>query len=456
MASEIAHQDAAAGRPASFLGHPKGLAFIVFTEAWERFSFYGMQALLVLYMATHLLQPGAVEAVVGFAALRGAIEAVFGSLSVQALATQIFGLYVGLIYFMPVLGGYLGDRLMGRRRAVLLGGALMAVGHFLMAFEAAFLFALMALILGSGFLKGNLAAQVGALYERDDQRRDTAFSIYVMAINVGAFIAPLVCGTLGELYGWHYGSSAAGVGMEVGLIIYLAGSAHLPPERDLSSRDSRPRLQPGDGRAILAILVMLAITALYWTAQSQVWNTYPLWIRERVDRALFDLSVPITWFQSLDSLAVLLLAPAVIWWWARQATRRAEPDDLTKIAIGCVVFAAANLWLMVGERMSTGGQVALVWPVVYHFICAIGFLYIGPIALSLTSRAAPLAVNAMMVGSYYLAIFAGGLASGWLGRFYEPLSPADFWLLHAAIVGAGAILIVALRGPLRRAMKLAT
>lgn len=456
MAAEIAHQDAPAGRPASFLGHPKGLAFIVFTEAWERFSFYGMQALLVLYMATHLLQPGAVEAVVGFAALRGAIEAVFGSLSVQALATQIFGLYVGLIYFMPVLGGYLGDRLMGRRRAVLLGGALMAVGHFLMAFEAAFLFALMALILGSGFLKGNLAAQVGALYERDDQRRDTAFSIYVMAINVGAFIAPLVCGTLGELYGWHYGFSAAGVGMVVGLIIYLAGSAHLPPERDLSSRDSRPGLQPGDGRAILAILVMLAITALYWTAQSQVWNTYPLWIRERVDRALFDLSVPITWFQSLDSLAVLLLAPAVIWWWARQATRRAEPDDLTKIAIGCVVFAAANLWLMVGERMSTGGQVALVWPVVYHFICAIGFLYIGPIALSLTSRAAPLAVNAMMVGSYYLAIFAGGLASGWLGRFYELLSPADFWLLHAAIVGAGAILIVALRGPLRRAMKLAT
>lgn len=454
MTELAASREPAVGEQRTFLGHPRGLAFIVFTEAWERFSFYGMQALLVLYMATYLLKPGAVEAVFGFEAFRGAVEAVFGTLSVQALATQIFGLYVGLIYFMPVLGGYLGDRALGRRRAVLLGGALMAVGHFAMAFEAAFLFALAALILGSGFLKGNLAAQVGDLYEKNDQRRDTAFSIYVMAINVGAFVAPLVCGTLGELYGWHYGFGVAGIGMVIGLVIYLVGSAHLPPERNLADREERPKLQRGDGATIFAILVMLAITALYWTAQSQVWNTYPLWIRERVERGIFDLTVPITWFQSLDSLAVLILAPAVIWWWARQSKRKAEPDDLTKIAIGSAVFAAANVWLTVGERLSGDGQVALVWPVVYHFICAIGFLYIGPIALALTSRAAPAAVNAMMVGSYYLAIFAGGLASGWLGRFYEKLAPGDFWLLHGAIVGAGAVLTIGLRGTLRRAMKL--
>ncbi len=437
-----------------FLGHPKGLAFIVFTEAWERFSFYGMQALLVLYMATYLLHPGVIENVIGFATFRHGVETVFGSLSIQALATQIFGLYVGLIYFVPVLGGYFGDRVIGRRKAVLLGGALMAVGHFLMAIEPAFLFALLALILGSGFLKGNLAAQVGDLYEKDDGRRDTAFSVYVMAINVGAFIAPLICGTLGELYGWHYGFGVAGIGMLVGLGIYMAGSAHLPEERNFSDQSTKPKLEPGDTRTIIAILLMLAITALYWTAQSQVWNTYPLWIRERVDREFLDLTVPITWFQSLDSLAVLLLAPLVIWLWQRQAKRQAEPNDLTKISLGCIVFALANVWLAVGEKTSGSGQIGLMWPVLYHFICAIGFLYIGPIALALTSRAAPAAVNAMLVGSYYLAIFAGGLASGWLGRFYEVLSPGDFWLLHGAIVGTGAILLTVFQVPLRNAMKL--
>ncbi|MEM8985315.1 MAG: peptide MFS transporter [Pseudomonadota bacterium] len=444
----------AGGQAGELWGHPKGLYFIVFTEAWERFSFYGMQALLVLYMATYLFQPGAVDNIIGFPAFRGVIEDVFGDLSVQALASQVFGLYVGLVYFAPVFGGYLGDRFVGRRNAVFIGGVLMAVGHFMMAFEPLFLFALSALILGSGFLKGNLAAQVGDLYQKTDQRRDTAFSLYVMSINVGAFVAPLVCGTLGELYGWHYGFGVAGVGMIVGLMIYLIGSGHLPKERNLKDKAVRPRLQQGDGVVIAAIILMLAITALYWTAQTQVWNTYPLWIKGRVDREVLGFLTPVTWFQSLDSLAVLLLAPFVIWLWRRQSVRQAEPDDVTKIAIGCAAFAIANVWLALGEYQSGSGQVAIVWPVVYHFICAVGFLYIGPIALSLTSRAAPAAVNAMMVGSYYLAIFVGGIASGWLGRFYEKMSPEAFWLMHAGVVGAGAFLMLVLKGGLLRAMKL--
>ena len=437
-----------------FLGHPRGLAFIGFTEAWERFSFYGMQALLVLYMATYLFQPENIGGVAGFAGFRMGVEAVFGPLSIQALATQVFGLYVGLIYFMPVLGGLMGDRWIGRRRAVLLGGGLMAVGHFLMAFENLFLPALSLLILGAGLLKGNLAAQVGDLYSKDDPRRDTAFSLYVLAINIGAFIAPLICGTLGELYGWHYGFGAAGIGMLVGIVIYVRGLHHLPADNVGPTASERPRLARGDWRIIAAILVMLAITALFWTAQSQVWNTYPLWIRARVDREILGLLVPVTWFQSLDSLAVLMLAPAVLWFWRLQARRSAEPDDLPKIAIGCLVFAVAMVWLSVGELLSGDSAVALWWPVMFHFICAWSFLYVGPIALALTSRAAPPAVNAMMVGSYYLAIFAGGIASGWLGRFYETVSPSVFWLIHAAVVGAGAVLLFVFKAPLLRAMKL--
>lgn len=455
MSMAVSDQFAANGVPGSareILGHPRGLAYIVFTETWERFSFYGMQALLVLYMTLHLFRPENSAAVAGFESYRGTMTAVFGSLSTQALATQTFGLYVGFIYFMPVFGGLLGDRYLGRKASVIIGAVFMAAGHFLMAFETLFLFALLALVIGSGFLKGNLAAQVGYLYPANDKRRDAGFSVYVFGINVGAFVAPLVCGTLGELYGWHYGFGAAGVGMLIGLAIYLKGSRYLPPERTRLQSGETVRLKRGDGRKIAAIAAMLAITALYWTAQSQVWNSYPLWIKDEVDRDLGFATVPVTWFQSLDSLAVLLLAPLVLWFWRQQGRRRAEPGDLAKIGLGCAAFAAACLLLSAGELVAGAGRVAIVWPVLFHFVCAIGFLYLGPIALALTSRAAPSAVNAMMVGCYYLAIFAGSFASGWLGRFYETMEPAAFWAMHGAIVGAGALLILLLGRPLLRAM----
>ncbi|MBL4836141.1 MAG: peptide MFS transporter [Kordiimonadaceae bacterium] len=442
------------GAEGDFLRHPKGLAFIVFTEAWERFSFYGMQALLVLYMAGYLLHPGAIENIVAFAGFRSALETVFGPLSIQALATQIFGLYIGLIYMMPVFGGWLGDRVMGQQKAVLLGAAMMAIGHFLMAFEAAFLFALSALVVGAGLLKGNLAAQVGRLYAKNDQRRDSAFSLYCMSINVGAFLAPLVCGTLGELYGWHYGFGAAGIGMLVGIVIYLSGRKYLPADSEKIEKGEKPTLQEGDGRTIASIFALFLIAALFWTAQTQVWNTYPLWIRDRVDRAFFDTSVPITWFQALDSLAVLLLAPFVLWLWRVQSNRKAEPGDLTKIIIGCAVFAGACVWLALGEIVSGGQPLGLIWPTIFHFICAIGFLYVGPIMLALVSRTAPDAVNAMLVGSYYLSLFIGGMVSGWLGRFYEQVSEPTFWLIHAAIVGAGAVLVALFRRPFTRNLKL--
>ncbi|MBM0107181.1 peptide MFS transporter [Steroidobacter sp. S1-65] len=431
---------------AEFLGHPRGLAYIAFTEAWERFSFYGMQALLVLYMSGYLLQPGVVEQVAGFAGLRAAVEAVFGTLSTQALAGQIFGLYIGLVYFMPIFGGLLGDRLLGRKRAVLIGAAAMAVGHFLMAFEASFLPALAALIIGSGLLKGNLAAQVGALYSKDDRRRDSAYTTYCTAINVGAFIAPLVCGTLGEFYGWHYGFGAAGIGMLIGIVIYLSGARYLPDDRPSTAVGERPKLQPGDLRKVIVILVLLSITALFWTVQTQVWNTYPVWLRDEVDRSLpFGLMLPVTWFQALDSLSVLLFAPLVMLLWRRQAQRGAEPSDLGKIALGCGFFAVACLLLSAGQALSGERAVPVYWPIAFHFICAASYLYVAPIALALVSRAAPAAVNAMMVGSYYLGLFVGGIASGWLARFYEPAGPAFFWLIHMAIALAGALSVLALR-----------
>ena len=188
---------------------------------WERFSYYGMRALLVLYMTKYVLLPAHAGNVVGLAGFKSVLETVFGPLEVQPLASQIYGIYTALVYLTPIFGGLLADRLLGQRRMVIIGATLMAIGHFLMAVEPLLLFALLALILGNGAFKPNISTQVGWLYPPGDHRRDRAYSIFYVGINIGAFLAPLVCGTLGEKAGWHYGFAAAGVGMLIGLSIYL-------------------------------------------------------------------------------------------------------------------------------------------------------------------------------------------------------------------------------------------
>ena len=202
-----------------FLGHPRGLAVLFATETWERFSYFGNAALVVLYMVKYLLDPGRVEAVLGFGAVKAALELLFGKLDPQPFASQLFGFYTGLAYFTPILGGLIADRVLGQRRTVIIGGVFMAIGHFMMAFEALFLIALLMLILGIGAFKPNISSQVGALYPPGDVRRDRAYSIFYLGINIGAFLAPLVCGALAVQYGWHYGFAAAGVGMLSGLVI---------------------------------------------------------------------------------------------------------------------------------------------------------------------------------------------------------------------------------------------
>src|SRR4030095_9819969 len=206
-----------------FCGHPRGIWYLAFTEAWERFSYYGMQSLLVLYMVKYLLFPGRIEHVAAFESFRR----LYGGLDGQALASAIFGTYTATVYLTPIFGGCLADRILGRRRTVLLGALTMAAGHFLMAFEVAFLFALLCLVLGCGMFKGNIASQVGSLYKPEDLRRADAFQIFYLGINAGVIASPLIVGTLGEVWGWHYGFAAAGVGMLLATGIYLAGQKYL-------------------------------------------------------------------------------------------------------------------------------------------------------------------------------------------------------------------------------------
>ena len=265
-----AHYPAQSDRIASgreLFGHPRGLAFLFTTEMWERFSYYGMRALLVLYMTKYVLLPAQAGNVVGLAGFKSVLETVFGPLQVQPLASQIYGIYTALVYLTPIFGGLLADRLLGQRRMVIIGATLMAIGHFLMAVEPLLLFALLALILGNGAFKPNISTQVGFLYPPGDHRRDRAYSIFYVGINIGAFLAPLVCGTLGEKAGWHYGFAAAGVGMLIGLSIYLYAAPLLPPDALQKARAAHTEPQPLDRdewRGVMAILALFIPTALFW------------------------------------------------------------------------------------------------------------------------------------------------------------------------------------------------
>jgi POT family proton-dependent oligopeptide transporter len=424
-------------------GHPKGLLVLAGTEIWDRVSFYGMQALLVLYMVGALLLPGHVEKIAGFAGFRAAIEAVTGPLSTQALATQIFGLYVGMITFTPLIGGFLGDRWLGRRRSIVLGALLMTAGHFCMAFDESFLAALALLILGAGFLRGNVAPQIGELYGQDDRRRDVAFQIYGMVINFGAFLAPIITGALNAAWGWHVGFGFAGFGMLIGLVVYLSGQRLLPPERPRGPKVSRASLAAGDGRIIAFLLVLAPVVALFWVAQSQVWNTYNLWARDHVELRLGAFTVPVPWLQSLDGLAPFALIPAVLAYWRYQANRGTEPDEFMKAAIGCFIFGGATLILAASQFAVDGaGRTPIFMVILFHLFSNLGWVYFAPTITAIYSRLAPAPVNATLIAVSQLAVTIGSFTSGRLGALYERLPPSEFWAIHAASAGLGGVLML--------------
>jgi len=455
VAADTAGTAAVARVDAAFFGHPLGLAYLAFMEAFERFSFYGMQALLVLYMTSSLLHPGHIENVIGFGPFRSVLEGVFGPMSRQAMSSEIFGLYAGFCSFTPVFGGILGDRLLGQKRAVLIGGAMMAAGHFMMAFEATFLPALLLLMTGCGMLKGNISAQVGALYLGSDRRREAAFQIFYVAANVGVLGAPLVCGTLGELYGWHWGFGAAGVGMLVSLGIYLAGWRHLPADT-LPARGAPPELKPkltrGDFPTLAALGVLLVVVALFWIANGEVLNAYMVWAKAHLDRQIGPLELPTTWLQAVSAIVGITLAPVLIAYWNAQARRGTEPNALGKMAIGCALAALAYGWLALAVVLSGADKVPLVWALGFHLVVQSGYLFVYPIGMALFSRAAPVAITSLMIGIYFLSVFAGSLLVGWVGQFYERMSVPAFWLLHAGAAGTAALIIVVLWKPLTAAL----
>jgi POT family proton-dependent oligopeptide transporter len=449
--------EAIGSRPAAdpdraFFGHPRSLMYLAAMEGFERFSYYGMQALLVLYMTGRLFTPGVIDHVIGFAPFRAGLEAVFGRMTLQGLALQIFGLYGGLVFLLPVVGGYIGDQLFGRRPTIIAGLVVMAIGHLLMAFEQTFLFALLALLTGSALLKGNVAAQVGRLYAPDDGRRDQGFSIFLMSSNTGAVLSPLVCGTLGELYGWQYGFGVAAIVVVIGLVVYLVTSRYLPNDPPQRKARAVVAFEAGDGARIAMLAALAGIASLFWVAQSQIWNAYPVWSRDRVDRHVFGFEIPVTWFQSIDSLGTIVFGPVVIWLWARQQRRGSEPADLTKIVWGALFFAASEMLLAGGELAANGGKVAVAWPLSFHILSAIGWLYFTPVVLALVARIAPRSIKATGIAASYFAVFIGSTVSGALGKFYGVIPGWQFWGLHAGFAVACGVAMLALMVPMNRVL----
>jgi POT family proton-dependent oligopeptide transporter len=426
----------------TFIGHPKGLFYLAFTEAWERFSYYGMTALLALFMVNQLLLPGHVEHIGGFSGFRAALESVVGPLSTQALASQIFGLYSGFVYFTPLLGGMIADRWIGQRNAVVIGALSMSGGHIAMTFDESFLLALLLLVIGSGFLKGNISAQVGALYPPEDEaRRTRGFVIFSTAINIGAVAGPLLCGLLAQVYGWHYGFGVAAIFMLLGLATYLYGYRYLPARVERRKFEGT-RLTAGERRIVGALIAVMIITIFQSTAFYQVFNVNAIWIQQHIALDIGGFRIPVPWFQSINSVSSIVGVPLVFWIWRRQALRRREPDDLAKIGIGAWITAGSNLILVAAIIASGSAPVYPIWPFLYSAGLGISFLYYWPTLLALVSRAAPAKVNATLMGLAFMSLFISNNLIGWIGGFYEKMTPAQFWAMHAAIAVCGGLLVV--------------
>ena len=405
---------------AEWLGQPRGLSVLFLTEMWTQFSFFGMRTLLVYYMTKQLM-----------------ID--------QQRSSLIYGGYAAAVYFTPIVGGIIADRVIGKRNAVVLGGLLMAAGHFMMAFESLFYPALAAIALGNGLFLPSLSSQINSLYRDGDPRLASAYNVYYVGINLGAFLAPFVCGTLGEVYGWHWGFAAAGIGMLIGLATYLAGLRYLPAE-PARGRAAPTRVRAaGDRKRFLLLFGIMAVVIIFRGAYEQNGNTIALWTDSGVDRHLnAHLSIPLTWFQALNPLLIFLLTPILVSYWTRLAKTGREPSSVRKMVTGAMLLALSFAIIAVVSAWSGAHHVrsSWIWLTVFFVVMTAGELFILPVGLGLFGRLAPKGFEATAIAIWFFAGFAGNLLAGGLGVLWSALSQPVFFTVTALVsVVAGLLLI---------------
>ena len=480
----------------SFFGHPRGLSTLFFTEMWERFSYYGMRALLMLFMVAPATRGG-----LGFD---------------DRTAGAIYGLYTSMVYMATLPGGWVADRLIGQRRAVLYGGILITSGHFSLAFPslATFYLSLFLIVIGTGLLKGNVSVLVGTLYGPDDKRRDAGFSLYYMGINLGAFIAPLVCSYLGENYNWHYGFAAAGVGMAAGLVQYLIGAKHLgegglhpavasPSEHARNRRVGwiatlvllggaaivgiggytgvvpitatqvadaagygllivtvlffgwlffSPGWSTGERKRLYVIGVLFLAAALFWSLFEQAGSTLTLFAERDTRTSFLGWDFPVGWFQSMNSAFIWIFAPVFAWIWLTLGRHNSEPSTPLKFSLGLILVGAGFALLMLGSQFAVRGQVSPLWLTGVYLLHTFGELCLSPVGLSAMTKLAPVRIAGMMMGIWFLATSVGNFMSGRISGYYQEM-PLPTLFMTIALVGIiGGLALLPLARPIKRLM----
>jgi proton-dependent oligopeptide transporter, POT family len=387
--------------------------------------------------------------VLGLAQFRAALAWLFGPLTDLAFAAQTYGIYSGLLYGTPMLGAILGDRVLGKTRTVTLGCLLMAAGHLTMASEHLFLVALVLIVTGAGGVVGNMQAQIGLLYGPDDHRRTRAFGIYLITLNIGALVSPLIIGTLGEKVSWHLGFGVAGIGMLIGLVTYLAGRRHLPPDV-IQPRGKRAKLTRPEWRRIAAILLLLIPYVIYCAMANQAYGIMFVWADKAVDRKVLGWDMPVTWIGAVDgslTIAGVIVASRI---WTVLGRRDRDPHDFSKIAIGYGLIGAAYLYIAAAALLPL---VPMVLWIVFFVLLDFGFAWVEPPIAAVVSRDSPASVNATMMAVLTLSAMFGYFILGWMGRFYEPLGAPLYWSLLGAIAFAAALLMIIGSKPILRLLE---
>jgi POT family proton-dependent oligopeptide transporter len=412
-----------------WLGHPRGLATLYFTEMWERFSYYGMRALLILYMVGSVQQPG-----LGFG---------------ERKAAQIYGLYTMLVYLSGIPGGWLADRVLGHYRAVLIGGIIISAGHFSMAVPGLpfFYLGLGLIIIGTGLLKPNVSTMVGSLYRRDDVRRDSGFSLFYMGINLGAFIAPIICGWLGQKWNWHFGFAAAGFGMIIGLIQYVAGRKYLTPVSDEETPGTKAvetvqevvtappparKLTGTDWARIGAISILTLFALLFWAGFEQAGSSLTLFADRATRLTVFNFSYPSSWFQSVEPLFVLIFSPVFALIWLRMGSK--QPSSPAKFTLALFFLSLSFALIIPAARayQATGTRVSLMWLVGLYFLQMVGELCLSPVGLSMVTKLAPKHLVGLMMGVWFFATAMGNYVAGWVAGFLQDRPFTD--VFQAAVI----------------------
>ena len=494
MAETAQPLKSAAAADTSFFGHPRGLATLFFTEFWERFSYYGMRALLILFMTAGIASGG-----LGYDA---------------AKAGAIYGLYTASVYLLALPGGWIADRLLGQRRSVLLGGVLIACGHFSMAIDSVqtFFLGLVLIVLGTGLLKPNISTMVAELYPEGGSRRDAGFSIFYMGINLGAFVAPLVCGYLGQRVNWHVGFAVAGIGMLFGLVQYVLGGKHLgtagvepnaatsPAERakvrnillaavgllaivvalvwagTISVNAEAIAKVTGyvigglvavyflyqfisggydatERKRILAIFVLFLFSSVFWSGFEQAGSSLNLFAQERTDPNGFGFNVPASVLQAVNPLLIILCAPLFAWLWIRLAKSKIEPSAPAKFALGLILLSG-GFFVMIGAAKASadGVLVSPLWLCLTYLFHTCGELCLSPVGLSTVTKLAPQRIVGQMMGIWFMSISLGNLIAGLVAGGFESLPlPELFGSVAINCVIAGVVLALLIR-PIRRLM----